>query len=435
MAAEPSRSPRPNIVLIIADDLGYGDLGCYGCTDTRTPVLDRLAAEGVRFTNFYANAPECSPTRTALMTGRYQQRVGGMECAIGTGNVGRYDDAIRLANHHDLGLPVEQNVLISGLKRAGYTAVGFGKWHLGYEPKFGPLHHGFDYFFGPLGGGVDYYYHCEWDGAAMLYENERPVRREGYMTDLITDAAVKFLGSRRDSKPFFLYLPYTVPHTPLQLPDRKPPAPRTQENWNRGTRETYAAMVQRFDQCVGKVLQALDRGGVAGNTLVIFQSDNGGTKTARNAPFSGFKGGLFEGGIREPCFVRWPGVIEPGITSHQTSITLDFTVSILRAAGVTPPDNLPPDGIDILELIEEGRPPLPRTLYWRQRRGELTWRAVRHGRLKYLARQDGDQLEEHLFDLERDPAEKQNLLDTHGHDLGRLKKLLADWEQDVRPSR
>jgi len=174
-AAETARPRQPTIVLILADDLGYGDLGCYGCTDTRTPVLDRLADEGVRFTNYYANAPECTPTRTALMTGRYQQRVGGLECAIGTGNVGRYDDAIRLAENRDLGLPPRQNVLIGSLKRAGYTCVGFGKWHLGYEPKFGPLHHGFDRFFGPLGGGVDYFYHGEWDGTHMLYENEKKV--------------------------------------------------------------------------------------------------------------------------------------------------------------------------------------------------------------------------------------------------------------------
>ncbi|MBN2477249.1 MAG: sulfatase-like hydrolase/transferase [Pirellulales bacterium] len=434
-AAETSWPPRPNIVLILADDLGYGDLGCYGCPDIRTPVLDRLAAEGVRFTNYYANAPECTPTRTALMTGRYQQRVGGLECAIGTANVGRYDDAVRLAGAHDLGLPPEQNVLVSGLKRAGYTAVGFGKWHLGYEPKFGPLHHGFDYFFGPLGGGVDYFYHCESDGVHMLYENEKPVRREGYLTDLITDGAVKFLRQGQRPEPFFLYLPYTVPHTPLQHPDRKPPAARTEENWNEGTRRTYAAMVERLDRGVGAILRTLDQQGLAGQTLVIFASDNGATKTGRNAPLSGYKGGLFEGGIREPCFVRWPGVVPQGVVTDQTAIMMDFTVSMLRAAGVEPPADLPPDGIDILKLVQQRCPPQQRTLFFRQRRGERTWRAVRDGSLKYLARQDGDEVEEFLFDLHRDPGEKENLLQARPEDLARLKRLLADWENTVRPGR
>jgi len=433
-AIAESNSP-PNIVLILADDMGYGDLGCYGCTDTNTPVLDRLAAEGVRFTDYYANAPECSPTRTALMTGRYQQRVGGLECAIGTGNVGRYDDAVRLAENHDLGLPPAQNVLVSGLKSAGYTVVGFGKWHLGYEPKFGPLKHGFDRFFGPAGGGVDYFYHCEWDGTPMLFDDEEPVHREGYLTDLITDRAVEFVRRHDTARPFFLYLPYTCPHTPIQHPDRKPPEARTQENWNQGARETYVLMNERLDRSIGRVLQAIDRRKLAQNTLVIFASDNGGTKLARNAPFSGTKGGLFEGGIREPCIVRFPGRIRPGTVSGQMAIMMDFTVSILRVAGAAPPEDLPPDGIDVLKLVEDASPPIPRTLYFRQRRGERTWRAVRHGPMKYLSRQDGETIQEHLFDLRRDPGEKVNLLDARPETTAHLKRLLADWEKDVRPSR
>ena len=428
-------APRPNIVLIIADDLGYGDLACYGCPDTKTPVLDRLASQGVRFTDYYANAPECTPTRVALMTGRYQQRVGGLECALGTGNVGRYDDAIRLAENHDLGLPAAQNVLLRGLKRAGYTAVGFGKWHLGYEPKFGPLHHGFDHFFGPLGGGVDYYYHCESNGVHVLYENEKPVRRDGYMTDLITDGAIEFLQRREGSKPFFLYLPYTVPHTPLQMPDQKPPIARSQENWNEGTRATYVAMVERFDLCVGKILKTLDKRKLTDDTLVIFVSDNGGTKTGRNAPFSGYKGRLFEGGIREPAFVRWPGVIPEGIVSNQPAIMMDFTISMLRAAGEEAPADLPSDGIDILRHIEQRKPTTARTLFWRQRRGERTERAVRDGSLKYLSIDDGDQVEEYVFDLKNDPAEKTNLLDARPDATRHLKRLLAEWEKDVQPSR
>ncbi len=434
-SAQTTTAGPPNIVLILADDLGYGDIGCYGCTDTKTPALDRLARQGVRFTDYYANAPECTPTRTALMTGRYQHRVGGLECALGTGNVGRYNDAIRLAENHDLGLPSDQNVLISSLKRAGYTVVGFGKWHLGYEPKFGPLHHGFDHFFGPLGGGVDYFHHGEWDGTPMLYEDEKLVHREGYMTDMITDRAVRFVREQDGKKPFFLYLPYTCPHTPIQPPGPKPAVARTKENWNEGTRADYATMVERMDRGIGRVLATLDRQRLSGNTLVIFASDNGGTKLARNAPFSGFKGGLMEGGIREPCMVRWPGVIRPGIVSRQSAIMLDFTASILRIIGQTPPDHLPADGIDVLRLIEEGKPPQSRTLFWRQRRADLTWRAVRDGSLKYLTRREGDVFEEHLFDLRRDPGEKTNLLESHPEETARLKRLLTDWEKGIHPSR
>ena len=170
---------RPNIVLIMADDLGYGDLGCYGCEDIRTPNIDRIAADGVRFTTFYANAPECTPTRTALLTGRYQQRVGGLECALGIGNVGRYDDAVRLRESHDLGLPASETSIARRLKAVGYATGICGKWHLGYEPKFFPANHGFDYWFGPVGGAVDYFHHCEYTGENALYRNGRKIEREG----------------------------------------------------------------------------------------------------------------------------------------------------------------------------------------------------------------------------------------------------------------
>ena len=218
-------------------------------------------------------------------------------------NVGRYDDAIRLCENHDLGLPVSEPTIVSMLVRAGYQAVGFGKWHLGYEKKFWPLRHGFEYYLGPLGGGVDYFYHTEWDGTPVLFENDQFIQREGYMTDIITDGALKFLRDYDGQKPFFLYLPYTCPHTPIQDPDKKPPVPRRKENWNEGSRATYAKMNERLDQGIGKILRALEAKGLVDDTLVIFCSDNGGTRTARIAPFSGYKGGCFEGGIRVPCIV------------------------------------------------------------------------------------------------------------------------------------
>jgi len=425
---------RPNILLLIADDLGYGDLGCYGCPDIRTPVIDGVAAEGVRFTNYYANGPECTPTRAALMTGRYQHRVGGLECAIGIGNVGRYDDAVRLRARNELGLPVEETSIARMLKSAGYAAALCGKWHLGYEPKFFARRHGFDHFFGPLGGTAHYFHHTEPQGDHMLYLSDKPVHRDGYLTDLITDEAIRFIKKHRNA-PFFLDVSYTAPHSPYQRPGDKKDRPVPQEDWNKGTREDYAVMTERMDKGIGAILKALDESGVAENTVVIFVSDNGGTDKARNAPFSGGKGGLFEGGIRVPCIVRWPGVLPAGAESNHITITMDLTASIARIAGVLPLKRRPFDGIDILREIERKRPPRKRTLFWRARRAERTWRAVRDGSLKYISRKDKDAFDEFLFDLERDPEENTNLLAERQSDVQRLKRLLADWEEEVRHKR
>jgi len=433
LAGQPALPQRPNIVLILADDLGCGDLGCYGCPDARTPVLDGLAAQGVRLTNFYSNGPECTPTRTALMTGRYQQRVGGLECAIGVGNVGRYDEAVRLQTTHDLGLPVEETSVARMLKNAGCATAICGKWHLGYEPKFLPPRHGFDYFFGTLGGAVDYFHHTEPDGQLMLYLNDKPIRREGYLTDLITEEAVAFI-NRQQNGPFFLYVTYTAPHAPYQGPNDRKDKPLSNKDWDaKGSRETYTAMIERMDQGVGAILKALDKKRCSENTVVIFTSDNGATKPGSNAPFSGGKGGLFEGGIRVPCIVRWPDVLPRGVVSDHVAITMDLSASIVRIAGATSVRAL--DGMDILREIELGRPPRKRTLFWRARRGERTWRAVRDGMLKYLSRQDGESVVEYLFDLEGDPGEKSNLPASRTDDVKRLKGVLAEWEKEVRPAR
>jgi arylsulfatase A-like enzyme len=425
---------RPNVVLILADDLGYGDLGCYGCPDIKTPHLDALAKQGVRLTTFYSNGPECTPTRTALMTGRYQQRAGGLECAIGLAGVGRYDDAARLAERHELGLPPQQGVLPRALKEAGYATSICGKWHLGYEPKFLPLRHGFDFFFGPLGGGVDYFRHNEPGGEHMLYLNDQPVRREGYLTDLIAKEACQFIRSTKDG-PFFLYVPFTAPHSPFQGPDDKPTEPFTAENFNAGTRTTYIKMVERLDDRIGTILKTLDETGVAANTLVIFTSDNGGPANSRNDPFSGRKGTTYEGGIRVPCILRWPGKLSAGSESSQVAITMDLTAAILSLAGASPPAARPLDGIDIVGHLREQKADVSRTLFWRQRRGETTWRAVRDGSLKLVSRQQGDEREEWLFDLLGDVAEKNDLKAGRGGDFQRLKNLLSRWEEEVKPAR
>ncbi|NQT02523.1 MAG: sulfatase-like hydrolase/transferase [Planctomycetes bacterium] len=424
----------PNIILIMADDLGYGDVGSYGCTDIRTPAIDSLAAEGVRFTTFYANAPECTPTRTALLTGRYQHRVGGLECALGIGNVGRYDDAIRLRQTNDMGLPAEQTTIARMLKNAGYATAICGKWHLGYERKFFPLRHGFDYWFGPVGGAVDYFHHCEYTGQPALYQNDRTIKREGYLTDLITEEAVKFI-QRQPSSPFFLYVPYTSPHTPYQGPNDKKDKPVAQADYSKGSREIYTEMVEQMDEGIGKILRALQDKNVADNTLVIFMSDNGANNKGNNSPYSGYKGNLFEGGIRVPCIVKWPSVLFEGTISNQPCITLDFSRSIVRAAGTKPPKNRPFDGIDILRVIETKQPIQKRTLFWRAQRGERTRKAVRDGSMKYIRLRDGNDIREYLFDLEKDPAEKNNLLSEREKDVRKLKLLLEDWQEKVKHNR
>ena len=288
-AQASNRHRRTNIIFILADDLGYGDLGCYGRKDIKTPAIDGIAAEGVKFTQYYSNGPECSPTRTAFLTGRYQHRVGGLECAIGNGNVGRYDDAIRLRETNDLGLPVEETSIARMLKDAGYATAITGKWHLGYEPKFAPHLHGFDHAFYAVGGGMDYFHYIDNVGMYYLYLNGKPIRREGYFTDLATDEAVKFI-DRHAGEPFFLYVPYTAPHSPFQGPDdyRPNPLPGDSPLWNQGKAppDVYIAMIEHMDKCIGRILKKLDEKGLAEDTVVIFSSDNGGTGSARNTPLS-----------------------------------------------------------------------------------------------------------------------------------------------------
>jgi len=439
------RRPRitrgSNIILIMADDLGYGDLGCYGCKKIQSPVIDNLAEEGVRFTTFYANAPECTPTRTALLTGRYQQRVGGLECAIGIGNVGRYDDAIRLRKTHDLGLPVQETTIVRLLKNARYATSICGKWHLGYEPKFSPNNHGFDYAFYAIGGGMDYFHHVEPPPSNMhsLYLNGKSIKRKGYFTDLVADEAIQFIEQQTGNTPFFLYVPFTAPHSPYQGPSdyRPQPLPENSDLWNqsKGPKEVYFAMIESMDNRVGKILRKLEEKKLVDNSLVIFMSDNGASRSGSNLPFSGHKGNLFEGGIRVPCIAKWPGVLPAGLVSEQPCMTMDFSASVIRAAGIKPPQNRPFDGMDILQKIQTKAPIQERTLFWRARRGHRTRKAVRDGSLKYIYLQNANDLKEYLFDLKQDPAEKNNLLIEHEEDVKRLKILLKKWEDEVEHKR
>ncbi|QDT02762.1 Arylsulfatase [Rubripirellula lacrimiformis] len=444
-AAAPDNATPPNIVLILADDLGYGDLGCYGNDPKASPVLDRLARQGVRWTQAYANGPECSPTRVALLTGRYQQRVGGMECAIGVGNVGRYDDAVRLQMVSQLGLPADQPTLANRLSTRGYDTALFGKWHLGYESQFSPQMHGFDEALYCIGGLMDYYHYIDSAADYNLFHNGQPVERQGYFTDMITDQAVQYVRQRSEAeRPFFLYLPYTAPHTPYQPPGLAPqdPLPPDSPLWNQGDDPpgVYRSMVRQMDTGIGRVLDALDESGLTNRTLVIFASDNGGTAASRNAPLRGSKGQAFEGGIRVPLIARWPGHLPAKTVSDQVTITFDLTASILAAAGPTQMDSDKLDGIDVFALAASKQPPLARTLYWRKPRDPLVWSGVRDGDWKYVRQHKSSaggktSTREWIFDLGDDLSEKHDLSQQRPDKLERMRDQFAAWEQTVRKNR
>ena len=423
---------KPNIVFILADDMGYGDLGCYGHPRAKTPVIDQLAKEGVKFTQHYSNGTECSPTRTAFLTGRYPQRAGGLECAIGTGNVGRYDDAIRLASLRQLGLPAKQVILPSALKPAGYVSGVFGKWHLGYEPQFNPMEHGWDDFFGYMGGNVHYFNHRETSELHALYRGRLPVHAEGYMTHLITDSSISFIERNKDT-PFFLFVSHECPHFPFQGPkDVKKEINKT--NWMKPDADTYVAMLEDLDSEVGRLLRVLDKHKLTDNTLVIFVSDNGGFSGAANmGPFSGAKSTTMEGGIRVPLIMRWPGKIRSDTVSDQVCMTFDLTRSIINLTQAKVPA-MQLDGFDLVNHISKRKPDFSRTLFWRGKRGERTWSAVRDGDLKFVRKTEG-QTQEWLFDLSKDLGEKNDLRSALPNQVVRLKKLLLNWEKEVKPGR
>jgi len=391
----------------MADDLGYGDLSCYGAPDIQTPSIDSLAREGVRLTDYYASAPVCTPTRCALMTGRYQQRVPNLEWAIYPGV-------------KTVGLPRSEMTIAAMLKKVGYRTGIFGKWHLGYREQNHPLRHGFDEFFGILSGNVDHFRHKESNQEHDLYLNQEEFHTEGYLTDLITDRAVDFIRRNRDSH-FFLYVPYNAPHFPIQSPDDED-VEISRENWNRGgDRADYAGMVEAIDAGVGRILKALKETDLDEDTLIIFCSDNGGERLGRNDPLSGGKGSLKEGGIRVPCILRWLRVLPQGQESRQTAITMDLSVMLLNAAGVRPDRHL--DGFNLFPVLCGEKRNLERTFCWRaQHRSE---KAARWGDWKWYQKDGRD----HLYYLPEDIAEQNNLVERNIDIVHGIKTIYRDWEQ------
>jgi arylsulfatase A-like enzyme len=413
--------PGPNIVYIVADDLGYADLGCYGGRPARfgpvSPVLDQLAGNGLKFTQGYANSPVCSPTRFALMTGRYQYRLrGAAEEPINSKSQGS----------STLGLPPEHPTLPSLLRAAGYQTALMGKWHLGYPPHFSPLRSGYDEFFGPMSGGVDYFTHCNFTGQHDLYCNEAPHQQDGYLTDLITSHAVDWIGrsahQAQQGRPLFLSLHYTAPHWPWETREDAALAATLGKrivHLNGGNIHTYQRMIHHMDEGIGRVLQALQQHGLAEDTLLVFTSDNGGERFSDNWPLVGGKMDLTEGGIRVPWIAHWPGRIAPGQVSEQHCMTMDWTATLLDAAGVPPHPDYPLDGVSLLPVLHDPAQRLARPMHWRMSHRQQ--RALRDGNWKYLSVDGHD----YLFDLSADERERANQA---GDDPARLAALRADWE-------
>jgi N-acetylgalactosamine-6-sulfatase len=418
---------RPNIVIFLADDLGWRDIGCYGASDVKTPHIDGMARRGVRFSQYYCNAPECTPSRAALLTGRYQQRVGGLECAIGVGNVGRYDEAEWLEKRGELGLPATEWTFSRALRNSGYRTACFGKWHLGYPRKFHPSVHGFEEYVSILGGNANYFTHREEDGTLVLNRNGKPLVRKGYVTDIFAEESIAWL-KRRRGQPFFLYLPFTAPHVPLQDPAAYDPKTGTAPVVTQD-RRVYCRMVERMDARIGDVLSQIRAMGAEENTIAIFMSDNGGEANGDNGELRGRKGSVWEGGLRVPCIAQWPGKFRPGSSTSQLTMTMDFAPTLLRAAGVEPPGNL--DGIDIAPFATGEREPQPRTVFWRFKRSTNVRKAAREGDLKLVS----DNGQEELHDLASDPREEKNLLASRLADAQRLRERLAAWERDVAAPR
>jgi arylsulfatase A-like enzyme len=411
------RGGRPNILFILADDLGWGDLSCYGRPDYKTPNLDHLAAQGLRFTNAYSAAPVCTPTRVGFHTGRYPARLPvGLEEPI-------HERSALGERVKTTGIPRSHPTISSLIKSAGYETALIGKWHLGYLPDYGPLKFGFDEFFGNMSGAVDHFTHKDMTANLDLFEDEVPVERVGYLTDLLTDRAVEYIRRPRE-KPFYLSLHYTAPHWPWEGP--KDVAVSDSMKYGPvgfragGSIKVYGEMMQSLDAGVGRVLETLKSTGLERNTLVIFTSDNGGERFSYHWPFTGQKMDLHEGGVRVPAIVRWPGATKAGTVSDQPIITMDWTATMVAAAGAEQDVRFRFDGEDLSEVLSARRKLFERKFFWRTKRQG----AMRDGKWKYL--REGKS--EFLFDLGTDEREQANFSSDFPEAVARLRAEFDQWQ-------
>jgi arylsulfatase A-like enzyme len=406
---------KPNVLFIMADDLGYADLSAYGRRDYATPHLDALAAQGMLFTHAYANSPVCTATRVALITGRYQYRLPiGLQEPLGQA---------------DVGLPPEHATLPSLLREGGYSTTLIGKWHLGSLPKYGPLQSGYDEFWGIRGGGVDYYSH-EFNGRHDLWDGDSEIHRTGYLTELLADRAIQTLQRRADEpRPFFMSLHFTAPHWPWEAQDAAGQAEsarlkargvaNAEMDYDGGSAATYAAMMKSLDDSVGRILAKLVELKMDGSTVVVFTSDNGGERFSDTGPFTGRKTEVLEGGIRVPAIVRWPGMIEAGSRSDTPVMSMDWLPTFMALAGAS--RSHASDGMDLRPVLAGGTLP-ERTLFWRFRNKDQ--KAARRGAYKYLSIGGS----EFLFDVVADPMERANLKERDPRRFAELKAAFAAWD-------
>lgn len=405
---------KPNVIFILTDDMGYGDLSCYGNTNFETPNLDKLAAQGMTFKNAYSAAPVCTPTRVGFITGRYPGKIP----------IGLFEPLVPQKRDSAYGITQDYPTVATRMKDAGYETALIGKWHLGFRPEHYPLKNGFEYFFGMLSGASDYISHKSDGRKDDLHEMDSVVFRDGYLTDLIAERSSSYI-TRDHHKPFFMVVNFNAPHWPWQKRGDAP-YPENIAMTSGGSPETYKAMMLSLDEAVGKILDALEQSKLADNTMIIFTNDNGGERFSNQAGLNGRKLSLFEGGIKVPAFVRWPNKVKAGSSTDQVAITMDWTATILAAGNALPKEG-ELDGMNLLPVLT-GKQSKERALYWRlaQRKNQ---KAVREGKWKYLQTEEG----EFLFDLTVDTAEIVNLKDKYTKEFASLKKKYESWEAKLLP--
>lgn len=406
---------RPNIIVIMADDLGYGDLSSYDGW-IQTPHIDRLASRGLRFTDFHSSGNVCSPTRAGLMTGRYQQRAGipGVVFA----------DPKRAQHLH--GLQQSETTFGELFSDAGYQTAIFGKWHLGYYPKYNPVRHGFGEFRGYVSGNVDFFSHIDQAGNYDWWHQDKKVEEKGYTTHLITKHAVRFIEENQE-KPFFLYVPHEAPHYPYQGPndsaERSVDGKFATSGARKDVKNAYREMVVEMDKGVGEVIATLNRLELDKRTLVFFFSDNGANKNGSNTPLRGAKGSNWEGGHRVPCIAWWPETIRPGMQTDQLAISLDILPTAMAAANIPTPGDMDFDGVNLLPAIRGKVKPVARQLFW-------NGKAMRDGNWKLVLSGKGGP-KTGLYDLSVDIAEKNNVADEHPERVKAMRQAIAAWTADM----
>ena len=424
---------KPNIIVILADDMGYADLSCYGNDRYQTPHLDQLAREGLKFTDFHSNGTVCSPTRAAFMTGRYQQRCGIDEVITADPKAGKRDR---------LGMPDAETTLPELLKSAGYATGITGKWHLGYTGQFNPTRHGFDMFRGYVSGNVDFHSHIDQANFEDWWHDQQLHPETGYSTHLITQHAVRFIEQNVD-QPFFLYVAHEAPHYPYQGPGDPPvrgrPEAMPPHSDGAEIQRAYREMVQEMDTGVGQIMATLKRTGLDDKTLVFFFSDNGGTAQANNGGLHGFKGSVWEGGHRVPAIARWPGQIAASTSTDVTAIGMDLLPTLLDLSSTPVPQGLKLDGISLRSVLLDQKSVPERTLFW----GFGGRYAVRQGDWKLIVNSNANTKNRKaavepalaLFDLSSDLAEKADVASQQSSVAHDLQVKLAEWQKDVADSR